>query len=399
MDWNQALEGLPPGAQAIFRAQDERIMAMQQAMEAQAQHNAQLQQQQHQAQQQRHEELVRIAAEAGAIAAQRNAAVGAPQVAERAVPPPRHAVLKPPPVGQFTGENLSKHPVEHFLEEVERHFGLLESQGAAALPERAKVQFVLTHLKGAALEWWRAEEADKEERFWMFPELKQALRVKFQEHLVHWGRYSGFMDYVFYHRQNPPRDVRAFRDGFLQRANVLKPRPSTHELAALFALAMPRHIFVGIADAKQDKYWEWDLESISQIALNRSAIREFRPSRVTSGPTPMDINVLTAGEEDYEDEQSEETETDGVYVTSTSYGRSRQPARQGGGSRRALGPFPPPAGTRWPKLTDADRKHLHENKGCLYCRKLHAGHTADNCPLKRERAQQRQRQQGGARPA
>lgn len=117
---------------------------------------------------------------------QRHAA-DAQQAAGRATPQAR-LVLKPPPIGHFTGDNLQSRPIEHFVEDIDRHFGLLESQGATALPELAKVQFVLTHLKGEALELWRAEEAERSEHLWTLAELKLALQVKFQEHLARWAK-------------------------------------------------------------------------------------------------------------------------------------------------------------------------------------------------------------------
>lgn len=44
--------------------------------------------------------------------------------------------------------------------------------------------------------------------------------------------------------------------------------------------------------------------------------------------------------------------------------------------------LPPPAGNTYPpKLTDDERRLLHEHEGCLKCRVFYAGHRADKCTV------------------
>ena len=49
----------------------------------------------------------------------------------------------------------------------------------------------------------------------------------------------------------------------------------------------------------------------------------------------------------------------------------------------------PSAGRRKP-LTDRERKYLYDNRGCFFCRKPNAGHTARTCPEKPENRRSRQ---------
>lgn len=42
--------------------------------------------------------------------------------------------------------------------------------------------------------------------------------------------------------------------------------------------------------------------------------------------------------------------------------------------------------TRFTRLTTEERKRILENNGCLYCRKLNAGHFARNCPEKKNQS-------------
>lgn len=283
-------------------------------------------------------------------------------------------IIKPPDVATFSGDRKhpDRYPAKDFINGLDNYYSMLEQQTGQEPADGVKLLYAVGRLTKEAEQWWKTASQQRPREQWDYDAFVNALLQEFGQYLEGFNKIMQWYEFVAaaMHNTGRNRDLQAYHDSYLRVVNQVTPALDGLHKVVGYVAGLPRWIRVELVDRLGEDFTTWGFTDASQLVLTRAQTRRHltpatsgdaprprdrndRNDRHYSGPAPMDINAVDVA---------------GV---------------------GKLGPFPPPAGSRWKPLSRPERDHLMANHGCLYCRRLNVDHTATNCPSKAQRQQPR----------